>query len=61
MGSITEKDKIINELIPRALREGLPKDEDGRRRWLMMNGGEKFNLRIIMEELRKKQGEDKKG
>jgi len=49
------------ERIRREIREGLPKDEDGRRRWLMMNGGERFNLRIIMEELRREQGEDKKG
>jgi len=49
------------ERIRREIAEGLPKDEEGRRRWLMMNGGERFNLRIIMEELRKKQGEDKKG
>ena len=49
------------ERIRREIAEGLPKDEDGRRRWLMMNGGERFNLRIIMEELRRKQGEDKKG
>jgi|GEM_PF-1353704 len=45
------------ERIRREIAEGLPKDEEGRRRWLMMNGGERFNLRIIMEELRREQGE----
>ncbi|RLC55271.1 MAG: hypothetical protein DRI80_18070 [Chloroflexota bacterium] len=46
------------ERIRREIREGLPKDEDGRRRWLMMNGGERFNLRAIMEELRAEKKEN---
>jgi hypothetical protein len=42
------------EEIRESIARNLPKNEEDRRRWLIMNGGDRFNLKSILEELKGK-------
>ena len=48
------------EELRREIERSLPKTEEERRRWLIFNGGERFNLESIMREIEEAFGEERR-